>query len=243
MDISFNKWASLLALVLVGAWFNVCAADRVETLRAGLMSEFYCNWGVSQSAFNASVASNMAELALINTEDSRAARAAWLDTLLSLHVSTNDYRHYRLWMNEKVQWTSGCARRFLEPANTNIWAKTADLLHVIRQDSVGHGELLQRVAADNLLEHVQATGNGLVVVSSGMPDWYWREVDHLAHCQQFAEVVRMVVVDQYGSRGIPRLPADVRWSFYSNFVERAGLDEGDRAKIRNAIDRVDKKED
>ena len=62
-----------------------------------------------------------------------------------------------------------------------------------------------------------ATSNGLVVVSSGMPDWYWRKTDHMAHCQQFAEVVRLVVVDQYGSRGIPRLPSDVRWTLYSNF--------------------------
>ena len=243
MNIMSNKFGPLVALVLVGAWLNACAADRVETFRARLMSESLCNWGVSQRAFNASVTSNMAELALINTEASRAARAEWLETLLALPVSTNDYQRYRLWMNEKVQWTSGCARRFLEPSYTNIWTKTADLLQVIKQNSVGQGELLQRVAADNLSEHLHARSSGPVVVSSGMPDWYWRETDHMAHCQQFAEVVRMVVVDQYGSRGIPRLPSDVRWSFYSNFVERACLDEGDRAKIRKAIDRVDKDDD
>ena len=42
---------------------------------------------------------------------------------------------------------------------------------------------------------------------------------------------------EIGSKGIPMLPAEERWQFYTNFVERAGLEEGRRSEIRAAISR------
>ena len=38
------------------------------------------------------------------------------------------------------------------------------------------------------------------------------------------------------------LPANERWSFYSNFVERDCLNENDRAEIRRAIEKKEEKE-
>ena len=99
-------------------------------------------------------------------------------------------------------------------------------------------ELLQQVSAERSSVAAQAASNGIVSVSCGMPGWYWKEVDQLAHCQRFSEVVRTVLVDQFGKKGIPRLPPETRWSFYTNFVERASLNDNDRAKIREAIDKA-----
>ena len=45
-----------------------------------------------------------------------------------------------------------------------------------------------------------------------------------------------------GTRGVARLPADMRWQFYTNFVERAGLDDRYRGEIREAIKREEKRE-
>lgn len=232
------KISSLVALILVGAWFDVRAAEEVESVLSRLMSESSCSWCVSLRAFNASVTSNMAVLAEMDTADAKAARAAWCEAMLSFPVSTNDYRRYRLWMNEKVQWTSGCSNGFVEPNYTNIWLKTADLLHGIRMAARDNEELLQQVSAERSSVAAQAASNGIVSVSCGMPGWYWKEVDQLAHCQRFSEVVRTVLVDQFGKKGIPRLPPETRWSFYTNFVERASLNDNDRAKIREAIDKA-----
>ena len=52
----------------------------------------------------------------------------------------------------------------------------------------------------------------------------------------------IVGLHKIGTRGVAKLPADMRWQFYTNFVERAGLDDWYRGEIRKAIEREEKKE-
>ena len=52
----------------------------------------------------------------------------------------------------------------------------------------------------------------------------------------------VVGLHKIGTRGVAKLPADIRWQFYTNFVERAGLDDRYRGEIRKAIEREEKKE-
>ena len=57
-----------------------------------------------------------------------------------------------------------------------------------------------------------------------------------------AEEMRFGLVEFIGKRNIPLLPANERWSFYSNFVDCACLNEKDRAEIRRAIEKKEENE-
>ena len=166
----------------------------------------------------------------------------WLEAMLNFPVTTNDYGNYSLWMNEKVRWVSGYARRFVDVEHTNLWFQVADLLHDLRAGMRSNEDLLHAVADECRRIAANVADTNTFTVTSGMPAWYWREIDHMAIRQQFAGIVRVSIVEQFGSRGIPRLPKDERWSFYSNFVERACLNENDRAEIRRAIETKEEKE-
>ena len=233
------KFFAVYLIVGLSAVVDAADADVVFTR---LMEETSNSWNVSQMAFNASATSNMAELASMNTHSSTVARAIWLESMLNFTVPTNDYRNYSLWMNEKVQWASGCARRFVDVDYTNLWLRVADLLCDLKTGTRSNEDLLRVLADEDGCNAADATNTNTVVVSSGMPSWYWREIDYISTRQQFAEIVRVAIVERFGSRGIPRLPQNERWSFYSNFVERACLDENDRAEIRRAIEKKEEKE-
>lgn len=233
------KFSEAFSVVCLSVVADAADADTVFTR---LMEETSNSWNVSQMAFNASATSNMAELASMNTHSSTVARAIWLESMLNFTVTTNDYRNYSLWMNEKVQWASGCARRFVDVEYTNLWLRVAHLLHDLKSGMRSNEDLLRVVADESWSNAANAANTNAVLVSIGMPSWYWREVDHMATRRQFAEIVRVAIVERFGSRGIPRLPLNERWSFYSNFVERACLDEKDRAEIRRAIEKKEEKE-
>lgn len=232
----------ILSIVLPAVFISIADAADVDVVFTRLMEETSSSWNVSQVAFNASATSNMAELASMNTHSSTVARAIWLESMLNFAVTTNDYRNYSLWMNEKVQWTSGCARRFIDVEFTNLWLRAADLLHDLKDGMRSNEDLLRAVADESRCNTTNAANMNAVVISNGMPSWYWREIDHMAARQQFAEIVRVVIVEQFGSRGMSRLPQNERWSFYSNFVERASLNENDRAEIRHAIEKTEEQE-
>ena len=69
-----------------------------------------------------------------------------------------------------------------------------------------------------------------------MKKWIWQECDRDTARQTAAGLLVDGLVEM-GSKGIPMLPAEERWQFYTNLVERAGLEEDRRGEIRAAISR------
>ena len=66
-----------------------------------------------------------------------------------------------------------------------------------------------------------------------MKKWIWQECDRDTARQRAASMLADGLVE-IGAKGIPLLPTEERWHFYSNFVERAGLEEGRCGEIRKA---------
>lgn len=219
--------------------FAACAEIAEESVGEvfdRLMEQTSNSWLVSQATFNASANSNMAVLASMHVESAEWARSRWLTALSSYALPTNDYGLYRIWMHEKTSWLNGCARHFTASRYTNLWLQASCLYGDMVRNTKSVDELRAMAREEIVAQSMTAATGAVVSISSGMPTWFWRESQHVADRLQFAAVLKDGLVEQFGMKGIPMLPSDIRWSFYSNFVENAGLGEEDCARIRSVIE-------
>lgn len=192
-------------------------------------------WCVAKQDFDTASSTNMLALRMLGTIESEAARGEWISSMLRWQVSTNDIRAYRVWMNAKSFWLSGCARRFLDPSHTNVWLSAADLLGELRSEMVDVDEL-QHSAVRRIWQEVSNSNDmGRVVIATGAPEWLLRAVDHQNDVRACSSVVSEAVIEQFGRKGIPKMAQESRLGFFSNFVERARLRQDEVETIRSAI--------
>jgi len=228
-------FAAIATATSLAACAEICEESVAEVF-GRLMEQTSNSWLVSQAEFSASANSNMAALASMHDESAEWARSRWLTALSGYVLPTNDYGIYRIWMHEKTSWLNGCASHFTDCRYTNLWLQ-ASCLHGDMVRNTKSLDELRAMAREEIvaLSMVQATG-AVVSVASGMPMWFWHESRHTADCLQFAAVLKDGIVEQFGIKGIPMLPSDIRWGFYSNFVDNASLGDDDCARIRSAIE-------
>ena len=194
-------------------------------------------WGVDLKSFRSHVNTNMALMSSLSPSESRELLREWYRILLDLHIPTNGVSDYKCWLQQKARGLSGCSQSILAPECTNLWMRSADFSRELFTSFRRRDEILAEANLKFSENYVSFTN------SVRRQRWIWDQNDFQTARERAFDILNFGLVEDIGLRGIPRLPSDVRWTFYSNFVERACLDEGDRSKIRKAIDRVDKPED
>lgn len=217
-----------------------CSVSAQSVVQTACQSQFFSAtnyWGVDLKSFRGHMSTNRALVANLNPAESREVFREWYRILLDLPVPTNSVSDYKCWLQQKARGLSGCSRSILAPECTNLWMRSAEFSRELFTGIRRRDEILAEANLRFAETYVSFSN------SVRQQRWIWDQDDFQTARERAFDFLSFGLVEDIGLRGIPGLPADARWSFYSNFVERACLDEGDRAKIRNAINRVDRKED
>lgn len=186
-------------------------------------------WSSSVEQYRIGVETNVAAIVLAEGEGAAAVLRRWYVPMLGLSVSTNEPQTYCTWVGVKENHVFKYGRLFVGGTNdlTDVWMAIADLLRETRAKVLGRQDL--QMAAQSL-----ARPSG----GSAFADRR-RSVLDLVTAQSanegLAAVVRDIVVNDYGKRGIPQLPPECRMQTYSNLVERASLTTEEAQGILHAI--------
>lgn len=226
---------SCVVLLLVVGVTAFGQTNEIETYRAGLFDATN-HWGGSVDVFREKVRANLVPLRSMRVPESDAVLCDWYKVELDLPVPTNTVRAYMVWLEQKAKCLSGGGRAFQTSECSNLMMRAASFRREIIS-SFKSQEFLLAAREKNRKEIQERFAN---TVSS----YCWvGDQDQLQMAREnAAEEMRFGLVEFIGKRNIPLLPANERWSFYSNFVERACLNENDRAEIRRTIERKEEKE-
>ena len=220
------KMALLYLLVASAAMRGY--ADEAEIREALFASTNY--WGRDVEAYKAQVATNSRALARLGTPESFRVRRDYYETLMDFQIPTNDVRVYRQWIEIWARKMSAFGVGTLSADSTNLWMRHAALCAELRTAARSHQAIVEE-ARQRFPAREGDMGN-----LGPMKKWIWQECDRDTARQTAASLLVEGLVE-IGSKGIPMLPAEERWQFYTNLVERAGLEEGCRSEIRAAISR------
>ena len=220
------KMALLYLLVASAAMCGY--ADEAEIREALFASTNY--WGRDVEAYKAQVATNSRALARLGTPESFRVRRDYYETLMDFQIPTNDVRVYRQWIEIWARKMSAFGVGTLSADSTNLWMRHAALCAELRTAARSHQAIVEE-ARQRFPAREGDMGN-----LGPMKKWIWQECDRDTARQTAASLLVDGLVE-IGSKGIPMIPAEVRWQFYTNFVERAGLEEGRRDEVRAAISR------
>ena len=222
---NIKNWALCFSLFAV---FEVCVGQGTleDALYASLLETTRSAWGVDKDVFSLCAESNMVALGRMRTARGRQCRYDWLMELASWSVPTNDSQTSCAWLDQKASWLAGAGRSFCSPDATNLWYAISDVVRgvrtVARSDDAIVEEYLRR----------SSVVTNSIAVSSGLP----RDVEEQLNMQHRREkavssLVRLIV-QTYGQRALSRFDAEMRAMVYSNLVQRAGLTEGEAARLR-----------
>ena len=203
-------------------------ANEVELREALFASTNY--WGRNVTAYKAQVETNSCALAKLGTPESYRARRAYYESLMSFQIPTNDVKVYRQWIEIWARKMSVFAIATLSAESTNLWMRHAALCAQLRTSARSHQTIVEEA------RQRFPSREGDVGDIGPMKTWIWQECDRDTAKQTAADLLADGLVE-IASMGIPMLPAEVRWKFYTNFVERAGIGEDRCSEVRAAISR------
>ena len=219
----------MVVLYLLVASAAICGyADEEEIREALFASTNY--WGRDVEAYKAQVATNSRALARLGTPESFRVRRDYYETLMDFQIPTNDVRVYRQWIEIWARKMSAFGVGTLSADSTNLWMRHAALCAELRTAARSHQAIVEEARQRFPAREGEMSNLG------PMKKWIWQECDRDTARQTAASLLVDGLVE-IGSKGIPMLPAEERWQFYTNLVERAGLEEGRRSEIRAAISR------
>lgn len=209
--------------------------NEIEICRAGLFDATN-HWGGNVKAFREQVSANLVPLRSMCVPEADAILCDWYKVELDLPVPTNTVRAYKVWLEQKARCLSGGGRAFLTSECSNLMMSAASF----RREIISNFKSQEFLLAEREKQRKEIQERFTNTVSS----YCWvGDQDQLQMAREnAAEEMRFGLVEFIGKRNIPLLPANERWSFYSNFVDCACLNEKDRAEIRRAIEKKEENE-
>ena len=192
-------------------------------------------WGKDAEAFVTQVSTNCRAIWSLRTPLAMRAGRDFYEMMMDVQAPTNDSIRYSTWMEiwgKRLSYDSSFA---LTADCTNLWMRHAAL----------YSELVGRLRppADIVAEaRRRFPPNSIGLENLGVAKVWINEQSNFECGKQRALNGLIVGLHKIGTRGVAKLPADMRWQFYTNFVERAGLDDWYRGEIRKAIEWEEKKE-
>lgn len=220
------KMVLLYLVVASAAMFGY--ADEAEIREALFASTNY--WGRDVEAYKAQIATNSRALARLGMPESFRVRRDYYEALMDFQIPTNEVRAYRQWIEIWARKMSAFGVGTLSVDSTNLWMRHAALCAELRTAARSHQVIVEE-ARQRFPAREGDMGN-----LGPMKRWIWQECDRDTARQTAASLLVDGLVE-IGSKGIPMLPVEERWQFYTNFVERAGLEQSRRDEVRAAISR------
>lgn len=221
-----KRYMVLVAIAIIcGTGYSSAIDDAYE----GLLSSTNA-WMSDFDEFNRITISNSTVLTHFRTDDSAAALQKWYATVLALpSPNTNSLDAYKKWLPCKARILGGCSRYIIANSNTNLYMETARQYRALR------GEIQEF----DIQREAEMRSCALDGVPFDARKWnYWSAFQGL-RCVALGSL-DLAVVERIGMQGLPMLPPDFRWSFYSNFVEQAQLPDNQRVQIEEAIQRAER---
>ena len=173
-------------------------------------------WLTSLSDYHDSVSTNLSALCKFGRMQTPALAASWFDRMLGLPLATNDIGDMSLWLREKAFPVWAYGEMFAaDSAHSNLWLRLADFNGIVR-----NGIRTQ--------EEIRA-------LSHGNRGRFLALQDESAAFQFANESLKGCVVDCIGKKGIALLPEDTRFTFFTNYVQRAVLTAEESAAISNCV--------
>lgn len=219
-----RTFLAMFALFLYSAF-----PDTLE-LRENLLSVTNC-WGRNPDLFSLQATSNAIALAKVGTADARHAIQDWCGVVLKLPVCTNDVETYRTWLVKKADCIKSCTNYVLDGRCTNLWMDIATFYADIGSSMLGYDEIVAMSRKKFSRRTVDMENE------TAMKLWVWEQSALMSARQQSLDRLRGTIV-KIGERGILTLDREIQWCFYSNFVNRAHLQDSERGRIRRAIEAV-----
>ena len=213
-----------IVMVLILTAATACAQNTLEGARAGLFSATNY-WGRDQREFHRQMNDSALWLMMVRTRGSYGVIRDWLDAVLELPVPTNTVLRYRTWLEAKTSTLSyAYLRAALTPDCTNFWMRYAGYYSKLQSN---------RCPMDQILSEARDKyGDDL----AGRRKWIWERNDRDSADESAMSRLFDGMVCDIGRFGIPELPENERWPFFTNMVERAGLSEGRCQQLRKSVE-------
>lgn len=189
-------------------------------------------WGKDAEAFVTQVSTNCRAIWSLRTPLAMRAGRDFYEMMMDVQAPTNNSIKYWTWMKiwgERLSYDSSFA---LTADCTNLWMRHAAL----------YSELVGRLRPTKDIVDEARRRFPIATSEMGASKIWIHEQSNFECGKQRALNGLIAGLHKIGTRGVAKLPADMRWQFYTNFVERAGLDDWYRGEIRKAIEREEKKE-
>lgn len=213
---------AVIALVLMAV--TAQAQNTLESSRAELFSATN-HWGRDQQEFHQQVNDSARWLMTVRTHGSYGVMRDWLETVLELPVPTNTVQQYQTWLREKTETLSrGYLRAVLTPDCTNFWMRYAGCYSQLQSK--------RRPMNQVLVEAREKYGDDL----AGWRKWVWEQNDRASADESAMGRLFNGMICDIGRFGIPELPENERWPFFTNLVERAGLSEDRCQQLRKSVE-------
>lgn len=220
-----------LQIVLISAMACLNGlASEAEVREALFATTNY--WGKDAEAFVTQVSTNCRAIWSLRTPLAMRAGRDFYEMMMDVQAPTNNSIKYWTWMKiwgERLSYDSGFA---LTADCTNLWMRHAAL----------YSELVGRLRPTKDIVDEARRRFPIATSEMGASKIWIHEQSNFECGKQRALNGLIAGLHKIGTRGVAKLPADIRWQFYTNFVERAGLDDRYRGEIRKAIEREEKKE-
>ena len=167
-------------------------------------------WLTSLSDYHDSVSTNLSALCKFGRIETPILAASWFDRMLDLPLATNDIGDMSLWLREKVFPVWAYGEMFAaDSAHSNLWLRLADFNGMVR-----NGVKTQ--------EEIRA-------LSHGDRGRFLALQDESAAFQFANESLKRCI----GKKGIALVQENMRFAFFTNYVQRAVLTAEESATISN----------
>lgn len=223
MAMHIKKIVCGVVSIMLVACFVAARGELEEDILERLRIQTTNSWGICMSDYHLAVETNMAELARLRTGSARQMMKVWYMEMLDFAVPTNSYSSYGEWQAEKSSHIAAFSRFFTGVDCTDTWLHVADVHAHLATEMKLVAEIKSNAMAQAATETLETLGSNKAAMQE--------EFDHLADQEKAADSIKWALVDQFGLKGIPRLPVSDRWIFCSNYVERAMLPASDAERI------------
>lgn len=200
------------------------AQNALEDSRVELFSATNY-WGRDQREFHRQMNDSVHSLMAVRTHGSYGIIRDWLDTVLELPIPTNTVQQYRTWLEVKTSTLAyAYLRAALTPDCTNFWMRYAGCYSQLQSDLRPMNQIMT--------EARKIYGDDLV----GRRKWMWEQNDRNSADESAMSHLFDGMVCDICRFGIPELPENERWPFFTNLVERAGLSEDRRRQLCKSVE-------
>ena len=206
--------------------FSTMAVADVSDVRGIAMSSTNY-WAVDLAEYRSRIAQSIPYLATNRTNAAREALKDWYVSLAGLSCPTSSVPLFEAWSEEQASSLSAYSRFLLDVSCTNAWMSVAQCMGHLQDEIEGFA-----VRRQSFRERVFV--NGLLTDAGNAREAFVREQELLFVRQRAMNVLSYPIVEVFGCKGIPSLPAGERMAFTSNFVSMARLPLTEANKINRA---------